>query len=142
LSQKIKLKEDKEIDLIVTNWQTFKDRIKFFDDIIARLRLEGTPICIGIYTLGYLANFCIIYLLGIIYIFGIFCLDLLHYRLLLIAVKEAIKIEEKFEDEILNVTKSLTSKKRTKYHSISLIILYVVFIGVGIGLIVSDFLIL
>lgn len=142
MNQKIKLNEDKEIDLIVINWKTFKDRIKFFDDIIARLRLEGTPICIGIYTLGYLAQFWLIYLLGIFYIIGIFCLDYLHYKLLLVAVEKAKEIEEKFEDEILTVTKSLTTKKRTIYHSIGFIILYVVFVGVVIGLIVSDFLIL
>ncbi|MFX1592203.1 MAG: hypothetical protein ACFFCL_05870, partial [Promethearchaeota archaeon] len=62
----------------------------------------------------------------------------LHYRLLLIAVKKAIKIEESFEDEILNVTKSLTSRKRTIYHSIGFIILYAVFFGVGIGLIIAN----
>ena len=128
MSQKIKIEEDKKIDLIVINWQTLKDRIKFFDDIIARLRLEGTPICIGIYTLGYLAQFQIIYLLGIFYIIGIFCLDLLHLKLLLVAVKEAKKIEGKFEDEILTVTRSLTTNWRTTLHFIGIFILYVTFL--------------
>ena len=140
MGEKIKLEEDKKIDLIVINWQTFKDRIKFFDDIIARLRLEGTPICIGVYTLGYLAHFWAIYLLGIFYIFGILCLDLLHFKLLLIAVKKAKEIEDKFEDGVLTVTKSLTTKWRTTLHFIGVVILYVVFIGVGIGLIVYSFL--
>ena len=139
MSQKIKLKEDKEIDLIVINWQTFKDRIKFFDDIIARLRLEGTPISIGIYTLGYIAHFWVIYLLGMVYIFGILCLDLLHFKLLLIAVKKAKEIEERFEDEILTVTKSLTTKWRTIYHFIGIFVLYVTFIVVGICLIFYSF---
>ena len=136
MSQKIKLEEEKKIDLIVINWQTLKDRIKFFDDIIARLRLEGAPICIGIYTLGYLAHFQIIYLLGIFYIFGILCLDLLHFKMLRVAVKEAKKIEDKFEDEILTVTKSLTTTWRTALHFIGVFILYVSFIVVGIGLII------
>ena len=140
--KKIKLKEDKEIDLIVINWQTFKDRIKFFDDIIARLRLEGAPICIGIYTLGYFAQFWIIYLLGIVYIIGIFILDYLHFKLLRVAVREAQKIEDKFEDEILTVTKHLTTKWRTTLHYLGMLILYIIFIIVGIGLIVSDLLIL
>ena len=139
MSQKIKLKEDKEIDLIVTNWQTFKDRIKFFDDIIARLRLEGTPICIGIYTLGYLAHFWLIYLLGIFYISGILFLDLLHFKLLRVAVNEAKKIEDKFEHEILTVTKKLTTKWRTAFHFLGVFILYAIPIVVGIGLIVYSF---
>ena len=138
MSQKIKLEEDKKIDLIVINWQSFKDRIKFFDDIIARLRLEGTPICIGIYTLGYLVHFQLIYLLGIAYIFGILCLDLLHFKLLRVAVKKAKEIENKFEDGILTVTKSLTTKWRTIYHFIGIFILYGVLIVAGIGLIISS----
>ena len=139
MSQKIKLEEEKKIDLIVINWQTLKDRIKFFDDIIARLRLEGTPICIGIYTLGYLAHFWAIYLLGIFYMIGILCLDLLHFKLLRVAVKEAQKIEDKFEDGILTVTKSLTTKWRTVFHFIGVIILYGVFIVVGFVLIFYSF---
>lgn len=46
----INLPEGKDLDLTILNWTTLKDRIKFFDDIISRLRLEGTPICIGIFT--------------------------------------------------------------------------------------------
>ncbi|MFX0059750.1 MAG: hypothetical protein ACFE75_04560 [Candidatus Hodarchaeota archaeon] len=135
MNQKIKLREEKEIDLIVINWRTFKDRIKFFDDIIAKLRLEGTPICIGIYTLGYLAQFWLIYLLGIFYVIGILCLDSLHFILLMAAVKQAKKIEEKFEKEILTVTKYLTTNWRTALHFIGVFILYATFIVVGAFLI-------
>jgi len=64
-NQKIKLDEKEKIKLRIINWKTFKDRIKFFDEIIARLRIEGAPIAIGIFTLGYLTSFWVIYLLGI-----------------------------------------------------------------------------
>ena len=138
MNQKIKLREEKEIDLIVINWKTFKDRIKFFDDIIAKLRLEGTPICIGIYTLGYLAQFWCVYMLGIFYIFGILCLDSLHFILLMAAVKQAKNIEGKFEKEILTVTKYLTTKWRTALHFIGVFILYAAFMIVGVVLIVTS----
>ena len=78
---KIVIKEEKKIDIILINWSTFKDRIKFFDEIIARLRLEVTPICIAVFTLGFITKFWLIYLLGIIYIFGILTLDLLQHFL-------------------------------------------------------------
>lgn len=136
--QKIKLKEGQDFDLILLNWKTFKDRIKFFDEIISRLRLEGTPICIGIFTLGYLAQFWVIYLLGIIYISGILCLDILHFWLLIVSVKKAKEIEEKFEGNFLSVTQDLTSKLRTVFHILGVFILYIAFILAGIFLIIFN----
>ncbi|MBN1802554.1 MAG: hypothetical protein JW891_13665 [Candidatus Lokiarchaeota archaeon] len=136
--KKIGLEKEKEVDLIIINWKTYKSRIKFFDDIIARLRLEGTPICIGIYTLGFLAQFWVIYLLGIFYISGILCLDLLHLHLLLESVEQAKKIEDKFEKELLTVTHKLTSKKRTILHYLGIGILYATLFIVGIFLIIVN----
>lgn len=124
MSNKYKLNEEKTIELTIINWQMFKDRIKFFDDIISRLRLEGTPICIAIYTFGYLSNFWLVYLLGILYVSGILCLDILHMRFLMISVNKAKNIESKFENSILSVTTDLESGKRTFIHYFGAGILY------------------
>lgn len=137
-NQKIKLDEKEKIKLIIINWKTFKDRIKFFDEIIARLRIEGAPIAIGIFTLGYLTSFWVIYLLGIFYLIGILCLDILHFELLIISVKNAKIIENKFEGDFLTVTKELTTTKRTIFHAIGFLILYGVLIIAGIGLIIIN----
>ncbi len=134
----IEITEEKKIDLILTNWSTFKDRIKFFDEIISRLRLEGTPICIAIFTLGFITKFWLIYLLGIIYILGILTLDLLHFRLLIESVKGAKEIESRIENNLLYVTQKLTKRSRTVIHIIGVIILYGILIFVGILLIVFN----
>ena len=124
MSTKYKLNEEKTLELTIINWQMFKDRIKFFDDIISRLRLEGIPICIAIYTFGYLSNFWLVYLLGVLYVSGILCLDILHMRLLMISVNKAKNIESKFENSILSVTTDLESGKRTFIHYFGAGILY------------------
>ena len=138
----IKLPEGKDLDLTILNWTTFKDRIKFFDEIISRLRLEGTPICIGIFTLGYLAKFWLIYLLGIFYISGILLLDLLHFWLLLVSVNKALSIENNIEGNYLTVTRDLTNPSRTILHLLGVFILYCSLIIVGICLIIYDFMFL
>ena len=139
LSKGYELSNEKSLELTIVNWQMFKDRIKFFDDIISRLRLEGTPICIAIYTFGYLSNFWLVYLLGIFYVFGILCLDLLHMRLLMTSVDKAKQIESKFENSELSVTTDLESVKRTFIHYFGAGILYGSLIVAGVVLIIIQF---
>jgi hypothetical protein len=138
----------KDEDLILEDWKMTKDRIKHFDDIVIRLRLEGVPITSAIIGAG-LASFqytskvvfrinnyalnatSIVLLLGAFYIFPICILDLFHYRLLVIAVDHArsIEQEEKFKGR-LQITTKLTSPTLTRIHLIVAMFIYVaLFIG-------------
>lgn len=121
----VKKFKERELDLHLRNWEMCKDRIKFSDEIIARLRLEGTPIGFGVYTLGAIAKIWGIFVLGIIYIIGIFLLDILHLNLLNKSVSKAKEIEEKIGNyAYLNITHHLTSRFRTILHYLGMGILY------------------
>ena len=40
-------------DLILKDWEMTKDRIKHFDDVIIRLRIQGIPIAAAIQAAGF-----------------------------------------------------------------------------------------
>jgi hypothetical protein len=52
--------EEKEMDLVLKDWEMTKDRIKHFDDATIRLRLQGIPIGTAIQAIGLSASaeFC------------------------------------------------------------------------------------
>jgi quinol-cytochrome oxidoreductase complex cytochrome b subunit len=130
-------------DLILEDWKMTKDRIKHFDDIVIRLRLEAVPIAIGIIGAG-LTSFqytskvifrinnislnatSIVILMAALYIVPVCVLDLFHYHLLLIAVNHARSIEqqERFKGK-LQITTKLTSPILTLIHLIFALAIYV-----------------
>lgn len=131
--------EDK---LLLEDWKMTKDRIKHFDDVVIRIRLQGIPIATAIFAVGF-ASFqytreirlsigcstinapALIILLGSLYLIPIFALDLFHFRLLLISVEHARTIEQesKFKGR-LQITTNLTSPKLTKLHTAVAVLLY------------------
>jgi hypothetical protein len=135
--------EMKDEDLILEDWKMTKDRIKHFDDIVIRLRLEGVPITSAIIGAG-LASFqytskvvfrinnyainatSIVILLGALYILPVCVLDLFHYHLLVIAVNHARSIEqqEKFQGR-LQITTKLTSPTLTMIHRLVAMVIYI-----------------
>jgi hypothetical protein len=134
-----------ETDLILKDWEMTKDRIKHFDDVIIRLRLQGIPIGSAILALGlssfqYIKNLqisgisiaALIVALGSIYLIPIFLLDLVHYNLMLISVRHAKEIEAlpKYKNK-LQITTKLTSKKLTYLHTACTIIVYCGVIALG-----------
>jgi len=132
-------------DLVLEDWKMTKDRIKHFDDVVIRLRLQGIPIgtaiqAIGIASFQYTQNVrfwninatSFIILLGSLYLIPIFLLDILHYRLLLISVSHAKQIEAMptYKDK-LQITTKLTSPKLTRLHTICTILVYGFVIAFG-----------
>ena len=132
-------------DLVLEDWKMTKDRIKHFDDVVIRLRLQGIPIgtaiqAVGLASVQYTQNIKIggisaaslIVALGSVYLLPIFFLDLLHYNLLLISVKHGKYIEElpAYKGK-LNITKKLTSHKLTLLHTVSAIFVYSGVIALG-----------
>lgn len=132
-------------DLILKDWEMTKDRIKHFDDAVIRLRLQGIPIgtaiqAIGLASFQYTQNIRIanvsatsfIVALGSIYLIPIFLLDMLHYKLLLIAVEHAQEIEAmpKYKGK-LRITTKLTKPWLTKLHSACAMIVYLSVIAFG-----------
>ena len=126
-------------DLYLKDWETAKKNIVHFDDIVIRMRLEGIPIAITVLTIGFAefqytrgikvfgsypaAGF--IPLFGAIYLFGIFLLDFLHFKLMLNAVNLAKEIESmpQFKGK-LKITTRLTSPFYTIWHEIVVSIIY------------------
>lgn len=132
-------------DLILEDWKITKDRIKHFDDVVIRLRLQGIPIATAILAMG-LASFeythnikflginttSLIVALGALYLLPVFFLDMLHYKLLLISVKHGQLIEAipKYKGK-LQITTKLTSPKLTTVHTICAIVIYICIIVCG-----------
>jgi hypothetical protein len=126
---------------ILEDWKMTKDRIKHFDDLIFRLRLEGIPIASGIIGVGLvsynytsdivldLGNFTIgapslVILLAAFYLMPIFALDMVYYDLLRRAVEHAEKIEESHFNETISITRKLTSKYLSIAHTTIAIFIY------------------
>ena len=125
-------------DLVLEDWKMTKDRIKHFDDVVIRLRLQGIPIgtaiqAIGLASLQYTRNIRIwgisatsfIVALGSVYLLPIFLLDLLHYNLMLISVRHGKYIEAlpAYQGK-LQITTKLTSHKLTVLHTVCAILVY------------------
>ena len=126
-------------DLILKDWEMTKDRIKHFDDVVIRIRLNGIPIgtaiqAAGLASLKYTHTFkfggiisptSLIIAIGSIYLVPIFLLDMLHYDLLMKSVKHGMNIEDqpKYKGK-LQITTKLTSDTLTKLHYYCAILVY------------------
>jgi hypothetical protein len=134
--------EMKDEDLVFEDWKMTKDRIKHFDDIVIRLRLESVPITVAIIGAGLgsfqymskvifrinnysLSAASIVLLLAAIYILPVCVLDVFHYKLLVIAVNHAKSIEqqERFQGK-LQITTKLTSPTLTIIHLVFAMMIY------------------
>jgi len=132
-----------EVDLVFEDWKMTKDRIKHFDDIVIRLRLEGIPIASAVigaalisfqYTSKIVFSICslkinatsIVILLGAVYLLPILALDMFYYKLLMISVEHARQIEkrEKYKGK-LQITTKLTTGILTTAHRVIAIIIYI-----------------
>ena len=146
----------KDEDLVLEDWKMTKDRIKHFDDIVIRLRLEGVPISMAIigaglgsfqYTSKVIFNVghysisatSIVLLLAALYILPLCILDAFHYHLLVIAVDHARSIEqqERFQGK-LQITTKLTSPTLTIIH---LVVAMVIYVGLFIASIILAYMV-
>jgi predicted PurR-regulated permease PerM len=141
-------------DLILEDWKMTKDRIKHFDDLIFRLRLEGIPIASGIIGVG-LASFqytsdiifqignftinatSIVVLLGAFYLMPVFALDMVYYKLLNKAVNHAREIESKEFNQNLKITGILTSHFLTYAHTAIAIFIYLSLMAASFALAIA-----
>ncbi|MDH5463586.1 MAG: hypothetical protein OEW49_04695 [Nitrosopumilus sp.] len=137
-----------ENDLRLEDWKMAKDRIKHFDDIVMKTRVQGIPIAtamqiaafvtassVGHITTGFfnLPVFSLILISSIIYLVPVVLLDFFHFWLLLKAVSHAKDIESKppFKGN-LRITHVLSNNKYTALHSIGGYLIYSLVFGVGI----------
>lgn len=104
--------EMEDVELYLRDWEVTKERIKHFDDVIIRLRLQGIPIALALMSLGAIiypsikavpipifhssAGSLLFFAAGV-YLIPIFALDIVHYILLLESVQHAIDIENRDE---------------------------------------------
>lgn len=128
-----------------------KDRIKHFDDVIMRTRITGLPIATGLQAAAFLTSdtigkihppmlspleipiFSLIMIASVLYLIPVFLFDILHFTLLLKAVKHAKSIEnqEVFRGK-LEITTKLTSHRLTMIHKFAGYGIYLIIIGSGI----------
>ena len=123
-----------------------KDRIKHFDDVVMKTRVHGIPIAtamqiaafvtaqnIGGITTSFfgLSVFSLIIIASLVYLVPVLLLDIVHFVLLLRAVKHAKNIESisTFKDN-LRITHQLSDTKLTILHSVGGYLIYAfVFLG-------------
>ena len=135
------------------DWKMTKDRIKHFDDVVMRTRLQGLPIASAIQASAFITAdtigkielnifgatfpvFSVLVLAGLFYLVPVILLDVLHFSLLRKAVGHAISIEDHgIFKENLGITKALTSTRLTLLHSVGAYSIYALMILVGIFLI-------
>lgn len=139
-----------EDDILLEDWKITKDRIKHFDDVIMKTRVQGLPIAttiqaaafaslgsigkISIQFAGFdLHVFSLIIFAGLVYLVPILLLDLLHYKLLLKAVAHAKSIEERpqFVGK-LEITHKLSSRGLSFLHAAGGYGVYIVVFASGI----------
>lgn len=139
-------------EIILEDWKMTKDRIKHFDDVVMRTRLQGIPIATALQaaavltadtfekiavTIPYLnfniPLFSLIVLAGLVYLIPVIFLDWVHFILLMKAVKHALKIEAypQFKNK-LGITGALTSKSLTWLHKGGAIFAYLLIMTVGL----------
>lgn len=142
-------RDDKE--LLLKDWEVTKDRIKHFDDVIVRLRLQSIPIALGIMSLGAALYSTVktipipilggsagslLFLAAGLYLIPILALDLVHYKLLLNSVAHAISIEnlEPFQGK-LEITNKITNNLLTSIHTLIAVALYgaIILLSLSIG---------
>jgi len=135
-------------DLILEDWKMTKDRIKHFDDVVMKTRVQGIPIAtamqiaafvtaasVGGITTGFfgLPVFSLIIIASLIYLLPVLLLDIFHFIMLLRAVDHAKSIEEKepFKGK-LQITTKLSSRSMSIFHSIGGYLIYAVVYLTGI----------
>lgn len=135
-----------ENDLRLEDWKMTKDRIKHFDDMVMKTRVQGLPIATAIQAIAFaslasvgkiqttildLSVFSLIIIASLIYLVPVLLLDILHLILLSKAVKHAKNIEENFFKETISITRILSSRKLTALHVAGGIGIYAVVFGAG-----------
>lgn len=138
-------------EIILEDWKITKDRIKHFDDILMRTRLQGIPIATALQAAAFITSgsigkitvpvlgsdwpiFSLILLAGILYLIPVLLLDLFHFSLLIIAVNHAKKIEEENFNQKLGITRALTKRWLTILHVLAYGVYLAIFV-IGLHLI-------
>jgi len=151
---------DDDLSIKLEDWKMAKDRIKHFDDVIMRTRIQGLPIGTGLQAVAFITSnsigrvqwdvsgyfsipvFSLIMFASVLYLIPVFLFDIVHFRLLILSVRHAREIENQscFKDK-LQITNKLTSPKLTRLHEFAGYGIYVIVIGSGIlfGLFGSSF---
>src|SRR5437667_11909579 len=98
------------IDYPFEDWKMAKDRIKHFDDVVVRIRLQGIGIAATIMSIGVasvrftgvvrimigglsVTGVAAIAFLGSLYLIPVAALDWFHYKLLILYVERALEVE-------------------------------------------------
>lgn len=145
-------------EIILEDWKMTKDRIKHFDDVVMRTRLQGLPIATALQAAAFLTSdtvgrinvnilnlniinlpvFSLIILAGLVYLIPVILLDAVHFKLLMQAVKHAQKIEQmsRFKEK-LGITTALTGGWLTVLHAGGAAVAYFLIIIVGSYLVVT-----
>ena len=103
-------------ELYLKDWEITKDRIKHFDEIVMRIRVQDIPISSAFFIAGWgLHNEGYqwapwLFLLASVYILPIAAFDYFHYILLVKAVRHAIWLEQNKFDNKIQITQKLTSR--------------------------------
>jgi hypothetical protein len=127
------------------DWKMTKERISNFDNTAVKIRLTGIPIILIIIGIGFslidksigirvpiidCSAAALPFIFAMLYIIPLACLDYVHYKLLLHAVKHAQMIEESPEfNGLLGVTKAITIKKIEYIHTFCAVLIYVLIFG-------------
>jgi len=115
---------------LLEDWKMTKDRIKHFDDVVIRIRVQAIPISSVFFIAGWglfregfgWASW--LFILAAIYILPIAVLDYFHYNLLVKAVRHAIDLEQNKFHNKLQITQKLTSRWLTFLHSFAALGIY------------------
>lgn len=137
----------KDEEFFIKDWEMTKDRIKHFDDVVIRLRIQGLPIATAIQAAGWISfpytkniivpffnctTAALILLFGSLYLIPIMILDMFHLHLMLKAVGYAKFIEnDKFGGKI-QITNKLTSRGLTLLHSVVAASVYLLILAFGL----------
>jgi len=118
-------------DLYLKDWEITKDRIKHFDDIVMRIRVQAIPISSAFFIAGWGLHqegyewAPWLFIMAAIYIFPIALLDYFHYILLTKSVSHAIDIEKNKFNNKLQITSKLTTPYLSFVHSLAATIIYI-----------------
>jgi len=133
--------------LYLEDWKVTKERIKHFDDIIIKIRIQGIPIAGALLSVGALLTPILktyefplfgnaaplIFIVVSIYVTALIGIDWIHYKLLLESVNHAIFIENISQFKgILQITTILTKNWITRLHLIVALFLYLPILGLSI----------
>ncbi|MHA1672724.1 MAG: hypothetical protein ACTSYI_03770 [Promethearchaeota archaeon] len=118
-------------EFLLEDWRMAKDRIKHFDDVVIKLRLEAIPISGLLITLGITQQVDVLFLIAAIYLIPIFLLDIVHFTLLIKSVKYALELETKLNNQV-NITTRLTRTWISVLHGLGYLIYFAIWISIYI----------